>query len=55
MMAQLHRMSDRELADFGLCRANISFAVREAVDETTQFGAATDQMIAANQNLSRAA
>lgn len=53
--AQLHRMSDRELADFGLCRANISFAVREAVGETPQFDAATGEVIAANQNLRRAA
>ncbi|MFI5000314.1 MAG: DUF1127 domain-containing protein [Reyranellales bacterium] len=28
--AQLFRMSDRELADLGLCRAEIHFAVREA-------------------------
>lgn len=28
--AQLFRMSDRELADLGLCRADIPFAVREA-------------------------
>ena len=28
--AQLFRMSDRELADIGLCRADIPFAVREA-------------------------
>ena len=28
--AQLHRMSDRELSDLGLCRAEIPFAVREA-------------------------
>jgi len=27
--AQLFRMSDRELADLGLCRADIPFAVRE--------------------------
>src|SRR5262245_18045225 len=26
---QLHRMSDRELADLGLCRADIPFAIRE--------------------------
>jgi uncharacterized protein YjiS (DUF1127 family) len=53
--AQLHRMSDRELADFGLCRANIFFAVREAVGETPQFDVATGPAIAANQNLRRAA
>ena len=27
--AQLHRMSDRELQDLGLCRSDIAFAVRE--------------------------
>ena len=27
--AQLHRMSDRELSDLGLCRADIPFAVRD--------------------------
>ncbi len=27
--AQLYRMSDRELSDLGLCRADIPFAVRE--------------------------
>ena len=27
---QLHRMSDRELSDIGLCRADIAFAVRDA-------------------------
>ena len=27
--AQLFRMSDRELADIGLCRGDISFAIRE--------------------------
>lgn len=31
--AQLHRMSDRELQDLGLCRADISFAVREVAVE----------------------
>jgi uncharacterized protein YjiS (DUF1127 family) len=30
--AQLHRMTDRELADLGLCRADIAFAVREAAE-----------------------
>ena len=28
--AQLYRMSDRELSDLGLCRADIPFAVRES-------------------------
>jgi uncharacterized protein YjiS (DUF1127 family) len=30
---QLHRMSDRELADLGLCRADIPFAVRHVAVE----------------------
>jgi hypothetical protein len=31
--AQLFRMSDRELADLGLCRADIHYAVRQAAGE----------------------
>jgi uncharacterized protein YjiS (DUF1127 family) len=54
--SQLFRMSDRELADLGLCRADIPFAVREAaVGETPQFDTVTGQSIAANQNVRRAA
>ena len=30
--SQLYRMSDRELSDMGLCRADIAFAVREAAE-----------------------
>jgi len=53
---QLYRMSDRELADLGLSRSDIRFAVREAVHGVSPHidgypGAAT----AANQNLRRAA
>jgi hypothetical protein len=54
--AQLFRMSDRELADIGLCRGDITFAVREVAH-----GVAPDidgvgaQLTAANQNLRRAA
>ena len=54
--AQLFRMSDRELADLGLCRADIPFAVREAA-----YGIAPEinhdfaSVSAANQNLRRAA
>ena len=54
--AQLFRMSDRELADIGLCRGDITFAVREV-----SHGVAPDidgvgaPLTAANQNLRRAA
>ena len=54
--AQLFRMSDRELADIGLCRGDITFAVREVAH-----GVAPDidsvgaPLTAANQNLRRAA
>ena len=54
--AQLHRMSDRELADLGLCRADISFAVREAAEGVVpQIDGVTGLVVAANQNLRRAA
>lgn len=54
--AQLHRMSDRELSDLGLCRADITFAIREAAEGVTpQFEGAGERMAAANQNLRRAA
>ncbi len=53
---QLFRMSDRELADIGLCRSDIPFAVREAaVGVSPQFEEANDHVTAANQNLRRAA
>jgi uncharacterized protein YjiS (DUF1127 family) len=54
--AQLHRMSDRELADLGLCRADIAFAVREAAEGVVpQIDGVTGHVSAANQNLRRAA
>jgi hypothetical protein len=54
--AQLHRMSDRELSDLGLCRGDITFAVREAAEGVTpQFEGAGNRTGAANQNLRRAA
>ena len=54
--AQLHRMSDRELSDLGLCRADITFAIREAAEGITpQFERAGERVPAANQNLRRAA
>jgi uncharacterized protein YjiS (DUF1127 family) len=54
--AQLHRMSDRELADLGLCRADIPFAVRETVEGVMpQVDAFTGYATPANQNVRRAA
>lgn len=53
--AQLFRMTDRELADLGLCRADIPFAIREPAVEgvTPQFDPhhAAD-VAAANRNAS---
>jgi uncharacterized protein YjiS (DUF1127 family) len=54
--AQLHRMSDRELSDLGLCRADIPFAVRETVEGVMpQVDAFTGYATPANQNVRRAA
>jgi uncharacterized protein YjiS (DUF1127 family) len=54
--AQLLRMTDRELADLGLARGDIPFAVREAAEGIApQFDTVTGGMVAANQNLHRAA
>ena len=54
--AQLLRMTDRELSDLGLARGDIPFAVREAAEGLApQFDTVTGGMIAANQNLHRAA
>lgn len=54
--AQLHRMTDRELADLGLARSEIAFAVREAAQGLTpSFGGYGSAPAAANQNLRRAA
>jgi uncharacterized protein YjiS (DUF1127 family) len=53
--AQLFRMSDRELSDLGLCRADIPFAVREAAGLVPAFDAATGTVSASNENLRRAA
>ena len=53
--AQLFRMSDRELSDLGLCRADIPFAVREATGVVPAFDAATGTVAASNENLRRAA
>ena len=51
--AQLYRMGDRELADLGLCRSDIPFAVREAAaveGMTPQFDAHSGTIAPANQN-----
>jgi uncharacterized protein YjiS (DUF1127 family) len=54
--AQLLRMSDRELADLGLCRADIPFAVRETPEGVMpQFDVVTGHVNPANQNVRRAA
>jgi uncharacterized protein YjiS (DUF1127 family) len=54
--AQLFRMSDRELADIGLCRGDISFAIREAAHGVVpEIEGATGHAAPANQNLRRAA
>ena len=54
--AQLYRMTDRELADLGLTRADIPFAVRETVEGVMpQVDAFTGYATPANQNVRRAA
>jgi len=54
--AQLFRMSDRELADIGLCRGDITFAVREVAHGVSpEIESAGAPVTAANQNLRRAA
>jgi uncharacterized protein YjiS (DUF1127 family) len=56
--AQLHRMTDRELADLGLNRADIPFAVRELRGPEgvmPQVDAFTGYATPANQNMRRAA
>jgi uncharacterized protein YjiS (DUF1127 family) len=53
--AQLYRMSDRELADLGLCRSEIPFAIRQPSGVSPEFGGVTGAADAANQNLRHAA
>jgi uncharacterized protein YjiS (DUF1127 family) len=54
--AQLLRMSDRELSDLGLTRADIHFAVRETTEGfMPQFDAVGEHATPANQNVRRAA
>jgi hypothetical protein len=54
--AQLFRMSDRELADIGLCRGDITFAVREVTHGVApEIDGEIRPVSAANQNMRRAA
>ena len=54
--SQLLRMTDRELADIGLCRGDIPFAVRETAHGIApEFKHADLSVSAANQNLRRVA
>ncbi|MBV8192939.1 MAG: DUF1127 domain-containing protein [Alphaproteobacteria bacterium] len=53
--AQLYRMTDRELADLGLARSDIPFAVREAAHGIAPETGFDGPLAAANQNMRRAA
>ena len=54
--AQLFRMSDRELADIGLCRGDITFAIREVAHGVApEIDGEMRSVSAANQNMRRAA
>lgn len=54
--AQLFRMTDRELADIGLCRGDIHFAIREPAPEgIVPEIAHTRAVPVANENLRRVA
>jgi len=54
--AQLFRMSDRELADIGLCRGDVHFAIRETAAEGIVPEVAQVRGVpAANENLRRVA
>ena len=54
--AQLFRMSDRELADIGLCRGDIPFAIRETAEGVMpEIDHVTHTALPANQNLRRVA
>jgi len=53
---QLFRMSDRELADIGLCRGDIHFAIRETAEGVMpEIDHLTHTALPANQNLRRVA
>lgn len=53
--ASLNRMTDRELADLGLTRSDIAFAVREPAGETPQIDVTGMPAAPANTNLRHAA
>lgn len=53
--SQLIRMTDRELADIGLCRGDIPFAIRETVEGIAPEIAHASAAAAANENLRRVA
>jgi uncharacterized protein YjiS (DUF1127 family) len=54
--SQLFRMSDRELADIGLCRGDIPFAIRETAHGVLpEIDRVTHTAVPANQNLRRVA
>ena len=53
--SQLFRMTDRELADIGLCRGDIPFAIRETVEGIAPEIARASTAVAANENLRRVA
>jgi len=54
--SQLHRMTDRELADIGLCRGDIPFAIRETAHGVMpEIDRVTHTAPSANQNLRRVA
>jgi uncharacterized protein YjiS (DUF1127 family) len=54
--SQLHRMSDRELSDIGLCRGDIHFAVRETAQGVMpEIDHVTGSAMPANENLRRVA
>jgi uncharacterized protein YjiS (DUF1127 family) len=54
--SQLFRMSDRELADIGLCRGDIHFAIRETAEGVMPaIDHVTHSAMPANQNLRRVA
>jgi uncharacterized protein YjiS (DUF1127 family) len=53
--SQLMAMSDRELADLGLSRAEIPFAVRQVTGLEPELAGVATVGVAANQNMRRAA
>ena len=55
-VSELSQLSDRELADIGLCRGDISFAIREVAHGVPpEINGEMRPVSAANQNMRRAA